>query len=120
MFPRTLEIQAREGHRPGVRILRLAGAVTWETTEALLRAVAAEPAPLLILDFSSVTFLDTAGVGALIQIRTSFHQEGRKLALAGLSKQVRAVLQITRVLSLFEVFDSLAEAEQHFSASSPE
>ncbi len=120
MFPRTLEILPRDGSRPDARILRLTGAVTLETADALLRTARAEPAPVLILDFSAVNFLDSAGVGTLIQLRSALQQEGRKLALVGLAKQVRAVLQITRVLTLFNVFDSLAEAELQLAAGSPE
>jgi len=77
-----------------------------------LDALKAEKAGTLILDFSGVNLVDSAGVGSLIQTYMSFQQSKRKLGFVGMSPRILAVLDITRVRKLLPVFESLEEAQQ--------
>ena len=80
-----------------------------------LRAVREETAPVVILDFLKVTYIDSSGVGALIQLLTGIQKSKRKLALANVGERVVAVLDLTRVKGLFRVFASVSEAESGLS-----
>ena len=107
----TLEIQKQNGARPGQRVLRLIGALSLQTVPDFLKVVRAETSPVLIIEFSGVAFVDSAGVGALLQTIASMNKSNRRLGLAHVSQRIVAVLEITRVVSLFQIFPSLADAE---------
>ncbi|MBI3661750.1 MAG: STAS domain-containing protein [Acidobacteria bacterium] len=108
----SLEIQKLDGTRAGQRVLRLIGALSLQTVPDFLKVVRAETALVLILDFTGVIIVDSAGVGALLQTAASMNKTQRRLGLACLGQRTLAVLEITRVLSLFQVFPTLAEAEE--------
>ena len=94
----TLEIQKLDGSRAGQRVLRLIGALSLQTVPDFLKVVRAETAPTLIVEFSGVTIVDSAGVGSLLQTVASMNKAQRKLGLANVSQRTRAVLEITRVI----------------------
>jgi anti-anti-sigma factor len=108
----TLEIQKADGSRPGQRVLRLLGALSLQTVPDFLKVVRAETSPVLIVDFSGVVIVDSAGVGALLQTMASMNKTNRRLGLACVGQRTLAVLEITRVLSLFQVFPTLEEAQE--------
>ena len=108
-------VESHAGMRPGHSILRLTGPLSLETVPEFLKAVRAETAPAVILDLSGVSFLDSAGVGALIQTYVALQHGRRKLALVGLGSQVLTVLEITRVHRLFTIFATAAEAEERLA-----
>ncbi len=107
-----LEIRKKDGSRPGQRVLHLMGALSLQTVPDFLKVVRAETSPVLIVDFSDIIIVDSAGVGALLQTMASMNKASRKLGLAGLGQRTIAVLEITRVIGLFQVFPTLAEAEE--------
>jgi len=106
-----MEIKTSDGARPGQRVLRLNGSLNLMTVPAFLEALRAETAPAVIVDFSGVRMLDSAGVGSLIQVFVTFRNAKRKLALVGLSPRLLEVLEITRVQKLLPIFATAAEAE---------
>ncbi len=59
-------------------------------------------APRLVLDLSGVTFMDSSGLGAVMSLYVSARGAKRELQVTHLTKQVRELFRITRVLSLFE------------------
>lgn len=64
-----------------------------------------------ILDFTNVPFMDSAGLGLLVQAQVSSQKAGRRFALAGMNERVRAVLTVTHVDGLFTAFGTPGEAE---------
>jgi anti-sigma B factor antagonist len=70
----------------------------------------AETAQVLVLDFTNVPFVDSAGLGALISIFLHYKNGGRKLALAGLNEKCRALLKMSNVENLFPTFASVDAA----------
>jgi len=107
-----LEIRKLEGAHPGQRVLRLIGALSLQTVPDFLKVVRAETAPVLIVEFTDIIIVDSAGVGSLLQTMASMNKTNRKLGLAGLGQRTLAVLEITRVIGLFNVFPTVAEAEE--------
>lgn len=112
MVERAVEISARNGARPGQRIVSVAGRLGHESVPAFLKAARAETSPCLILDLGGVPGVDSSGVGALLQIYAACQKAGRRLGLVGASEHVQAVLQMCRVNHLFAMFSTVAEAEQ--------
>ena len=111
----TLEIQKQDGARKGQRVLRLIGPLSLQTVPDFLKVVRAEDSPVLIVEFTGVTFVDSAGVGALLQTMASMNKTNRRLGLASVGQRTLAVLEITRVLGLFQVFPTLSEAEERLA-----
>jgi anti-anti-sigma factor len=62
----------------------------------------AASAKRLVLDLGEVTFMDSSGLGAVMAAYVSARTSGCELRVVNLSKQVRELFRMTRVLSLFE------------------
>jgi anti-anti-sigma factor len=60
---------------------------------------------LVVLDLSGVTFIDSMGIGLLVETRRRFEPEFRELLLRAPSEQVRQVLEITGLLQVFPIVD---------------
>lgn len=108
-------MESVQGGHGGQRVLRMTGSLALDTVPAFLKMVRAESEPVVILDFSGVSYIDSAGVGSLVQTFAAFKKANRRLALSGVNERVRAVLEITRVQTLFPSFPTVAEAEQNLN-----
>jgi anti-sigma B factor antagonist len=60
----------------------------------------------ILLNLSGITYLDSAGVGELVGCFVTAGNAGGKLKLLGLTGKLREVLTITKLLTVFEVFDN--------------
>ena len=107
-----LNIEDFDGAKPGQRVLRFQGPVVLGTVFQFQAAIRAKDAPSLIMDFTGVPYIDSAGIGALVGAYVSQNKEGRKLALVGVSERLFAALQVTRVEKFFHIYNSLPEAQE--------
>lgn len=69
-----------------------------------------------LLDMEEVTFLDSSGVGALVQAMTSSRNRKGDCRLAALQERARKVLKLVSLLGLFQVFDNVDSGVQSFSS----
>lgn len=115
MPPQDFRVVARPGTTNDVRILGVSGAISLSSSPEFQAAVAQETAPRLILDLTDVPFIDSMAIGALVRAFATCTRAGRKLVLVGINHRVRNVLQLTNVDSLFDVYSTIAEAEQSFN-----
>jgi len=60
-------------------------------------------ASVVVLDFAEVTFVDSSGLRALLDVATQLDRAGREVRLAHLPAQVRTLLEVTGTLDLFVV-----------------
>jgi len=74
-----------------------------------MRTVTQQGAPRLILDLSSVEFIDSSGLGAIVASMKQLG-DGRRLDLAGLQPVVEKVFRLTRMDTVFRLFDDLDDA----------
>jgi len=91
-------------------VLRLQGKLSLETVHNFIQTVKPDPADHLILDLSGVTFLDSAGTGALVQLFVHRRNKGQTFALAGLTTHSNAVLQVAGLTKLLPNYASNREA----------
>jgi anti-sigma B factor antagonist len=68
----------------------------------------------LILDLSDVPLLDSSALGAIVATLTSVKKTGGNLVLVNPQKAVQKVLEITRLVSIFEIYDDLDKAAASF------
>ncbi len=109
--PFEFKIHSRQGAHPGQRVIAMTGPLIISTMFPLRESLRAGGETSTILDFSNVPFMDSAGLGLLVQAQISCQKAGRRFALAGMNDRVRAVLTVTHVESLFTTFATPADAE---------
>lgn len=80
----------------------------------LVKGLLADNKKQIVLNMGNVTFIDSAGLGTLVATFHSARQQGAVLKLSNLGSKFQEVLQITKLLTVFEVFDSEAAAVQSF------
>ncbi len=90
--------------------MRLDGKLSLETVHNFIQTLRPEPAAHLILDLSGVSFLDSAGVGALVQLFVHRRNQGQTFALTGLTVQSSAVLQVAGLNRLLPIHASVEDA----------
>jgi len=70
----------------------------------------------LVIDLGQVSYINSSGIGALVHIFTSYTREKGKVKLCRLGKSVENVFVITRLLSVFDVTETRAEALKSFES----
>jgi anti-sigma B factor antagonist len=91
------------------RILKLNGPLTISTLFEFQNLVRADSSPKLILDFTNVPYVDSAGVGALVGAYVRHQKEGHSVTLAGVNDRVRGTLKVTQVEKFFKYVDSVPQ-----------
>ena len=119
MDSEKLTIQEVKVRREGEQVLKLVGPLLLTTLFELRDTLRATTAPLLILDLTEVPYMDSAGLGVLVNAHVSCVNRGRRLALAGPADRVRTLLAVTHVDRVLAVFPSLQEAEEAAAKASP-
>jgi anti-sigma B factor antagonist len=112
MVKESLRIEDRPGAQLGQRILSLNGALVMTTVFEFQSTVRADTSRSLIIDFTNVPYVDSAGIGALVGAYVTRQKGGRSLALVAVSERIHNALQVTRVEQFFRFFDSISAAEQ--------
>jgi anti-anti-sigma factor len=109
MQPAKLDIlQQPSGN--GTLVAQLTGKLSLETVSGFLEELRPVGAQKLILDMSGVSYLDSAGVGALVQLFVHRRAKAQKFALAALTQQGLAVMQVSGLVRLLPSFTSVEEA----------
>lgn len=110
MQPAQLDLEKLSESNGSNLVTRLKGRLSLETVHNFIQALRPEPAAYLVLDMSEVSFLDSAGVGALVSLFVSRRNSGKAFALAGLTQQGTAVLQVAGLSKLLPIFPTVAAA----------
>jgi len=116
MAQEALRIEDQPGTQAEQRIVRLHGTLVMTTMFEFQAMVRADKSRSLIIDFTNVPYVDSAGIGALVGAYVTRQHGGRSLALVGVSERVHNALQVTRVEQFFRFFDSVSAAEAATSA----
>jgi len=103
----------------GVTVLTLAGRVTLGDESSQLRSkikeLLGQGKKSLVFDLGSVSYVDSAGLGTLVAGYTSARNEGGEIRLANVTKKLGELLNITKLVTIFSVYDSAADAVKSFS-----
>jgi anti-sigma B factor antagonist len=111
----NLQVVKSEGSRDGQRILHVRGSLNIHTVFNFQEALRSETATELIIDFSGVPYIDSAGLGALVAAYVGAQKTARKLAFSGMNTQVRALIDMTHVSKLFKSYPTIKDAEAALS-----
>ena len=102
------------GTRDGVEIFTLEGPLTLRNIFALQKDITVDPPWVLIFDLSKVEYMDSAGIGVLINYYVAAQKHGRKMTLVGANQRLDALLEMTRVKELLKNYPTVEEAEASF------
>lgn len=68
----------------------------------------------VLLNLGEITYIDSSGIGELVSSFTTVQNAGGQMKLLNLTKRVKDLLQITKLYTVFEVFDDEASALSSF------
>ena len=105
-----LTYSSSELERPGVVVMKLIGPLTLRNMFELQSELATNKPPMMVFDLSSVPYMDSAGIGVLINYYVSAEKGGRRMALAGANERIHALLVLTKVQGLLRSFVTVDEA----------
>lgn len=80
-----------------------------------IRDLAAGGHKKLLLNLGDVSYIDSSGIGEMVSGFTTIANQGGSMKLLNLTKRVKDLLQITKLYTVFEVFDDEAAAVRSFS-----
>lgn len=101
-------------HEGEAEILELSGDITLyntpEVRKAILGLLREKRVPQLLVDMRAVRYIDSSGVASLVEGLKASRDLNSRFALYGLTKTTREVLELTRLVRVFEVHETEAEA----------
>lgn len=71
----------------------------------------------LLLNLEGIPYMDSAGLGEIVRTFTTVSRQGGSLKLLNLTKRIQDLLAITKLLTVFETFESESEAVRSFSST---
>ncbi len=102
----------------GVLVVDCSGRVVFGEESASLRDTVKKllsQSPNVVLSLHEVNFIDSGGLGTLVSLYTTARSAGGAVKLARLSQRVGDLLQVTKLLTIFEVFDDEEGAAKSFA-----
>ena len=102
-----------------VTVLDLKGKMTLGEGDELLKdkinSLLANGKRKLVLNLEGVPYIDSAGLGEIVRTYTTVSRQGGSLKLLNLTKRIEDLLAITKLLTVFETYDTEQEAVKSFN-----
>jgi anti-sigma B factor antagonist len=101
----------------GVLVVECSGRIVFGEESSLLRERVKDAIPdnkRIVLNLGEVNYIDSGGLGTLVALHTTALNAGTTIKLANLTKRVGDLLQVTKLLTVFDVCNSEAEAIESF------
>jgi len=117
-----MALRITEKESDGITLLELSGRIVLGEESNQLRTKIKEllgkGKTRLIMDLANVSYIDSAGLGTLVAGFTSAQNQGASMKLANLTKKFGEQLHITKLVTVFDVYDTVADAVKSFSSAS--
>ena len=111
MHDEPLTYTATTGKRDGTMIVKLSGPFTLSNLFSFQNEFRVMKPPVLILDLHETPYMDSAGLGLIMNHYVSAQSQGRKLLLAGVNDRLTALMRLTKVYEILDIFPSIESAE---------
>lgn len=102
----------------GVRVLDLSGKITIGVGDVELRRLVEEALASgrnnILVNLKDVTHIDSSGIGELVACFTTVKRRDGSMKLVNLPPKINDILQVTQLITVFDVFDNEQEAIQSF------
>ncbi|MFZ0138865.1 MAG: STAS domain-containing protein [Candidatus Sulfotelmatobacter sp.] len=103
--------------KDGVLVVDCIGRIVFGEESSLLRETVRQAVTennRIVLNLGEVNYIDSGGLGTLVALRVTAQNAGGTIRLTNLTKRVGDVLQVTKLLTVFDVYNSEAEAIESF------
>jgi anti-anti-sigma factor len=111
MRDEALSFTINPGDRDGLLIMKLMGPVTLSNIFPLQTELSTTAPKVLVVDMSDVPYMDSAGLGVLINYYVRAKKHGRDLLLAGVNERVDALFTVTNTRALLKIYPTVAAAQ---------
>ena len=112
------ELNIRERQAGDVTVLDMDGRITIGDGSIALRSAVGrlleEQKKKILLNLAGVGYIDSSGIGELVSSYTAINKEGGQLKLLSLTQKLQDLLTITKLLTVFDAYDTEAEALSNF------
>ena len=112
-----MQLRLNTRTQDGVLVVDCAGRIVFGEESGLLRDTVKNllnENKRIILNLGETNYIDSVGLGTLVSLYTSAQNSGASIKLANLTKRVGDLLQVTKLLTVFEVYDSEEKALDSF------
>ena len=114
-------MQIEERKVGDVVVLDLKGKITLGEGDELLKdkvnSLVNQGHKKIVLNLADVPYIDSAGLGEVVRTYTTVSRQGGSLKLLNLTKRITDLLAITKLLTVFETFDTESDAVKSFASS---
>jgi len=115
----SLKVETRQAG--GITVVSCEGRIVLGEEAAGLRDTlkrALNSSRQVVLNLEGVTYIDSSGLGTLVGVYSSARAAGADIKLGGLGERLRDVLQVTKLVTVFELYDTEAQAIAAFHQQS--
>jgi len=101
----------------GVIVVHISGAIFFDEESKSLRLYVKDllgKSRQIVLDLGNVTRIDSSGLGTLVALYASARKIGGDIKLANLGNHIKEALRITRLVTVFDIFDRTDDAVASF------
>jgi anti-sigma B factor antagonist len=114
----SMTVKMTNSEVDGVSVVALDGRIVLgEESNSLrdkLKSLIAQGKKKIVLNMANIKYIDSAGLGTLIAVHVSAKTQGASVRLCHLGRKFHEVLQITKLLTIFDVYDTQAAAVSSF------
>ena len=117
-----MSLDARTVMRDDVAVVYLSGAILFGEESASLRSLVRDllnQSNQIVLDLKEVSYIDSGGLGTLVALYASARKVGGEIKLSRLGPRANEVLQITKLMTIFDVYDDADAAAASFRRPAP-
>src|SRR5215467_11371821 len=116
-----MDMTTNNGRVGDVTIVDISGRIVLGEESALLRNLLSDligkGQKKILFNLGNVSYIDTSGLGFLIKALSSVRKEEGELKLLNLTQKVQDVMQITKLYTVFDIFDDEVAAVRSFGQS---
>jgi anti-sigma B factor antagonist len=112
-----MQLKVATRTKDGILVVDCSGRIVFGEESSLLRETikkAVTENNRIVLNLGEVNYIDSGGLGTLVAMRVTAQNAGGAIKLTNLTKRVGDVLQITKLLTVFDVYNSESEAIESF------
>ena len=115
-----MSLQLTTRKQDSVTIIDLSGRITLGESTGMLRETVRKTLDAgdknIVLNMGDVSYVDSAGLGELVGAYTSVNHAGGRMKLLNLQKKMTDLMQVTKLHTVFEVFENEADCVKSFGA----
>lgn len=113
-----MSIKIRTIHDGKIAIFDIKGSLTGDEETDMLRAAVADfleqGNKSLVINLQKVNYMNSSGIGAIIAAHASYAKQGGEVRLAGVTNNVQNLFVVTRLIDVFDVYDTVDAAIESF------